>query len=106
MPQTRSVDESFLALPLSAYTDAALTRAVDLSLTPPESGTTWPFSFQLPLYVGPTFDGKVFRNSCTLEVHAQGWLFDKVGLVAREIGHEHRGGGWSHPKLPLDWRGS
>ncbi|SDF66695.1 TldD protein [Blastococcus fimeti] len=30
MPQTRSVDESFLALPLSALTDAALTRAVDL----------------------------------------------------------------------------
>jgi TldD protein len=28
--QTRSVDESFLALPLSALTDAALTRAVDL----------------------------------------------------------------------------
>ena len=30
MAQTRSVDESFLALPLSALTDAALTRAVDL----------------------------------------------------------------------------
>ncbi len=30
MPQTRSVDESFLALPLSALTDAALTRALDL----------------------------------------------------------------------------
>jgi TldD protein len=30
VPQTRSVDESFLALPLSALTDAALTRAVDL----------------------------------------------------------------------------
>jgi TldD protein len=28
--QTRSVDESFLALPLSALTEAALTRAVDL----------------------------------------------------------------------------
>jgi hypothetical protein len=34
------------------------------------------------------------------------WLFDKVGLEVREIGHEHRGGGWSHPKLPRDWRGS
>ncbi|WP_448615138.1 TldD/PmbA family protein [Modestobacter sp. URMC 112] len=30
MSQTRSVDESFLALPLSALTDAALTRALDL----------------------------------------------------------------------------
>ncbi|WP_138758145.1 TldD/PmbA family protein [Modestobacter altitudinis] len=30
MAQTRSVDESFLALPLSALADAALTRAVDL----------------------------------------------------------------------------
>jgi len=30
VPQTRSVDESFLALPLSALTDAALTRALDL----------------------------------------------------------------------------
>ncbi|MGY1838701.1 MULTISPECIES: TldD/PmbA family protein [unclassified Modestobacter] len=30
MPQNRSVDESFLALPLSALADAALTRAVDL----------------------------------------------------------------------------
>ncbi len=30
MLQARSVDESFLALPLSALTDAALTRAVDL----------------------------------------------------------------------------
>ena len=30
MPQSRSVDESFLALPLSALTDAALTRALDL----------------------------------------------------------------------------
>ncbi|SDY32264.1 TldD protein [Modestobacter sp. DSM 44400] len=30
MAQTRSVDESFLALPLSALTEAALTRAVDL----------------------------------------------------------------------------
>ncbi|MGY2128018.1 TldD/PmbA family protein [Blastococcus sp. SYSU DS0617] len=30
MPGTRTVDESFLALPLSALTDAALTRAVDL----------------------------------------------------------------------------
>ena len=30
MSQTRSVDESFLALPLSALTDAALTRAIDL----------------------------------------------------------------------------
>ncbi|MCU1605792.1 MAG: putative Zn-dependent protease-like protein [Modestobacter sp.] len=30
MSQTRSVDESFLALPLSALTEAALTRAVDL----------------------------------------------------------------------------
>ncbi len=30
MVQSRSVDESFLALPLSALTDAALTRAVDL----------------------------------------------------------------------------
>ncbi|MCU1669767.1 MAG: putative Zn-dependent protease-like protein [Blastococcus sp.] len=30
MPVARSVDESFLALPLSALTDAALTRAVDL----------------------------------------------------------------------------
>jgi TldD protein len=30
VPETRSVDESFLALPLSALTEAALTRAVDL----------------------------------------------------------------------------
>jgi TldD protein len=30
VPQTRSVDASFLALPLSALADAALTRAVDL----------------------------------------------------------------------------
>ncbi len=30
MAETRSVDESFLALPLSALTEAALTRAVDL----------------------------------------------------------------------------
>ena len=30
MPDARTVDESFLALPLSALTDAALTRAVDL----------------------------------------------------------------------------
>ena len=30
MPQPRSVDESFLALPLQALTDAALTRALDL----------------------------------------------------------------------------
>jgi TldD protein len=30
MPEARSVDESFLALPLSALADAALTRAVDL----------------------------------------------------------------------------
>jgi TldD protein len=30
VPQPRSVDESFLALPLSALTEAALTRAVDL----------------------------------------------------------------------------
>ncbi len=30
MPDTRAVDASFLALPLSALTDAALTRAVDL----------------------------------------------------------------------------
>ncbi|WP_369135005.1 TldD/PmbA family protein [Modestobacter sp. I12A-02662] len=30
MPHPRSVDESFLALPLSALTEAALTRAVDL----------------------------------------------------------------------------
>ena len=30
MPEPRSVDESFLALPLSALTEAALTRAVDL----------------------------------------------------------------------------
>ena len=30
MPGSRTVDESFLALPLSALTDAALTRAVDL----------------------------------------------------------------------------
>ncbi len=30
MPDAHSVDESFLALPLSALTDAALTRAVDL----------------------------------------------------------------------------
>jgi TldD protein len=30
VPQPRSVDESFLALPLSALTDAALTRAIDL----------------------------------------------------------------------------
>ncbi|GAA3182687.1 TldD/PmbA family protein [Blastococcus jejuensis] len=30
MPAARAVDESFLALPLSALTDAALTRAVDL----------------------------------------------------------------------------
>lgn len=35
-----------------------------------------------------------------------GWLFDKVGLLVREIGHEHCGGGWSHPKLPPDWRRS
>ncbi|MDP5181112.1 TldD/PmbA family protein [Blastococcus sp. BMG 814] len=30
MPGTRTIDETFLALPLSALTDAALTRAVDL----------------------------------------------------------------------------
>ena len=30
MPAARAVDESFLALPLSALTDAALTRALDL----------------------------------------------------------------------------
>ena len=27
------------------------------------------------------------------------WLFETLGLIVRELGHEHRGHGWQHPKL-------
>ena len=29
-----------------------------------------------------------------------GWLYDQLGIEVREVGHEHLGAGWSHPKLP------
>lgn len=29
-----------------------------------------------------------------------GWLFDQLGIAVCEVGHEHCGSGWDHPKLP------
>jgi hypothetical protein len=32
------------------------------------------------------------------------WLHDALGLEVFELGHEYRGCGWSHPKLPIEMR--
>lgn len=32
------------------------------------------------------------------------WLQDTLGIDVVEHGHEHDGGGWGHPKLPVDLR--
>lgn len=32
--------------------------------------------------------------------YVSAWLKDKLGLDVPELGHEERGCGWSHPKLP------
>jgi Protein of unknown function, DUF488 len=32
------------------------------------------------------------------------WLQDQLGLDVHEVGHEQRGGGHMHPKLPPDWQ--
>jgi hypothetical protein len=32
-----------------------------------------------------------------------GRLHDQLGIEIREVGHEHLGGGWMHPKLPPEW---
>jgi hypothetical protein len=32
------------------------------------------------------------------------WLSDTLGLEVPEAGHEQLGCGWSHPKLPANWR--
>ena len=32
------------------------------------------------------------------------WLKDQLGIDVPELGHEHEGCGWAHPKLPAQWR--